>query len=109
MGYTTDFNGILQLSKPATEEQMEYLNRFSNTRRMKRMPDILHKKHMGKYGLDGNYGIDGKYFCMDDGNYGQNEDASIIDYNKKPSTQPSLWCQWILSDAETLQWDGSET
>ena len=50
MGYTTDFNGSLTLSKPLTEEQFNYINKFSETRRMKRDVNKLMEKHKGKFG-----------------------------------------------------------
>ena len=33
----------------------------------------------------------------------------VVDYNKPPSGQPGLWCQWTpTSDGAGLQWDGEE-
>ncbi len=74
------------------------------------------------------YGKDGEYFAKDDGDYGQNRDKSIIDYNTPPGhdegfsnyeknrqrieageAQPSLWCHWIMNkDRDTLIFDGGE-
>lgn len=40
---------------------------------------------------------------------GQRHDASVIDYNHPPITQPGLWCQWVVGkDNQTIEWDGSE-
>ena len=50
MGYSTDFNGSLTLSKPLTEEQFDYINKFSQTRRMKRDTNKLMEKYKGKFG-----------------------------------------------------------
>jgi hypothetical protein len=36
MGYTTDFSGEFKLDKPLTDEQAIYVNKFADTRRMKR-------------------------------------------------------------------------
>jgi hypothetical protein len=93
MGYTTDFDGSLKLSKQLTPEQKDYINLFSDTRRMKRDVNKLMELYGGKFGLVGItpdktpeeiYGLDGGYFVMDDGNMGQRRDNSIIDYNSPP-------------------------
>lgn len=98
------------MDKPATLEQIEYLNRFSYTRRMKRDVAKLNELYKGEYGLPGvGYGQEGEFFCKNDGQFGQNGDASVVDSNEPPSTQPGLWCQWVLSeDGTKLEWDGSE-
>jgi len=132
MGYTTDFEGHFTLSRPATEEERDYINNLSNTRRMKRDVNILQKLHSGKYGFNGDYGIDGEYFVG--GGMGQDNDESVIDHNIPPGQieysstddfnvawdenkkrivnglcQPGLWCQWTISeDGTKLEWDGSE-
>lgn len=147
MGYTTDFNGMLTLSKPLTDEQLEYLAKFKNTRRMKRDVSKLMESCGGKDGFPGTskenntpeeiYGKDGEYFVGGTGSFGQDRDASIIDYNTPPGQlgynekeipwderyeennrrnemgecQPSLWCQWEIGDfanEPVLQWDGGE-
>lgn len=110
MGYMTDFRGSFKLSKPATQEQIEYLNRFSYTRRMKRDVKKLNELYKGEFGLPGvGYGKEGEFFCKFDGNFGQSREDSIIEYNTHPSTQPGLWCQWVLTnDGTELEWDGRE-
>ncbi len=85
MGYTTYFTGTFQLNKPATQEQIDYINTFSETRRMKRDPNVLLRKFNGKHGLNGDYGTDGQFFALDDGNFGQTKDESIVDYNNPPA------------------------
>lgn len=151
MGYTTDFNGSFQLSRKLTKEEREYINNFSVTRKMKRDVNKLMEKYNGKHGypfpelLSGKvvdnsaetiYGIEGEYFVYDDGNYGQIDDGTIIDYNipsgqisydstadftarwdenkkrmNEGKCQPGLWCQWIVEDhneCDELMWDGGE-
>jgi len=137
MGYTTNFNGELKLSRPATEKEMSYINRFTRSRRMKRDPKKLMELYDGKHGHptpkdktpEGIYGPNGEFFAHDSG---QSRDASIIEYNHPPGQvgyddksfddsyaenrrrteeglcQPGLWCQWELSDDETLEWDEGE-
>ena len=119
MGYSTDFSNSFKLNRPATAEEILYINTFSGTRRMKRRSSTLMELYKGEHGLipfsgtkstaEQIYGIDGEFFAKDDGNCGQSNDKSIIEYDHPPQTQPGLWCQWILTDDGTeLEWDGSE-
>jgi hypothetical protein len=96
MGYTTDFSGRFQLDKPLAPKMLNFLKLFSETRRMKR-------------NVDEAFGIDGEFFVFGTGSYGQDQDDNIIDFNQQPSTQPSLWCQWVPTDDCTgIEWDGNE-
>lgn len=127
MGYTTDFNGSLQLSRPLTVQEREYINLLSSTRRMKRDVNKLMELYKGEHGNpfatdktpESIYGLDGEYFARRDGNCGQDTDSSIVDYNVCPGQksfmsenqngQPGLWCQWeITEDGTELRWDGGE-
>lgn len=92
MGYTTEFDGALELAPPATPEQRDYINAICNTRRMKRDVNKLMQKYKGKYGNPfavGNtaeeiYGNEGQYFAKEDNNEGQTDDGTIIDFNNPP-------------------------
>lgn len=65
--------------------------------------DVLHA-HVGLP-----LGTEGEYFVGGEGFMGQERDCSIVDYNCPPSTQPSLWCQWIPNeDGTQIEWDGNE-
>ena len=109
MGYTTDFRGEVEISPALNEEQINYINTFSGSRRMKRDVEILKKLYAGKHGLGGSYGVEGEFFARDDGNCGQTRDDSILEHNYPPSTQPGLWCQWIIAeDGKVLEWDEGE-
>jgi hypothetical protein len=108
MGYTTDFFGRFELDKPLTDEQANYINKFADTRRMKRDVNKLNDLYKGEHGLNGNYGIQGEFFVGAAGFAGQDHDDSIIDYNTPPKTQPSLWCQWNIENNQYVVWDGSE-
>jgi hypothetical protein len=110
MGYTTEFNGRLSLSRQLSLDETDFINKFSETRRMKRDSEKLFVKYNGKYGriLNENeekspitcYGKDGEFFIGDD------ESTGVIDYNSHGS-QPGLWCQWVIEE-NTLCWDGNE-
>lgn len=89
MGYTTEFQGTINIEPPLNESEIAYLNKFADTRRMDR--------ESGPYFVDGS------------GYFGQSEDADIRNYNEPPSGQPGLWCKWVpAADAAGLEWDGRE-
>lgn len=112
MGYTTEFDGRFDLNPALTPAQVQYLDKFSRTRRMKRyssiieeMPDPIREA----VGLP--IGTDGEYFVGSEVSMGQDCDIpSIVNYGwDAPSGQPGLWCQWIPSqDGKSLEWDGNE-
>lgn len=90
MGYSTDFFGSFKLSRPATAEEREYVNRIADTRRMQRDVNKLMELYKGEHGnpfakdktnADEVYGFKGEYFAKNDGNMGQSSDESIIDFN----------------------------
>lgn len=89
MGYTTEFAGSIKVEPPLTQREMEFLKKFSETRRMKRK--------------------NGPYFVDGSGFYGQGADPDIISYNDPPNEQPGLWCQWTpTDDGTTIEWNGGE-
>jgi len=98
MGYTTDFNGRFHFNKPLDKETHAILTGLATTRRMKRQ------------GLPEEYGFQGEFYYNPNSKMmGQEEEASIVDYNTPPDTQPGLWLQWIPSkDGKYLEWDGGE-
>lgn len=87
MGYTTDFYGEVTISPPLRQEEIDYLTKFAETRRMNRKNGPYH---------------------LGSGDFGQGNDPDIIDFNSPPEGQPGLWCQWTPIDAETIAWDGGE-
>jgi hypothetical protein len=96
MGYTTDFKGSFKLNKRLKFEDHEFLNKFAETRRMKRR-------------LPAKYGVEGEFYVEGTGEFGQDSDKSVLDYNEPPCTQPGLWCQWVpTKDGKGIEWDGNE-
>lgn len=88
MGYTTDFTGSVTISPPLNAEEVAYLKKFNETRRMERTK--------------------GPYYCGE-GDFGQDREDDIINYNGPPAGQPGLWCQWEVSeDGFEICWDGGE-
>lgn len=104
MGYTTDFWGQIKVEPPLNDVEVAYLNKFSDTRRMKRRK--------------------GPYYVDNAGFAGQDHEDDILDYNQPPDGQPGLWCQWIptsntqegwIADAaeqagfgQAIVWNGAE-
>lgn len=96
MGYTTDFYGRFELNKPLDEGMFVFLDQFNNSRRVKWKD------------LDPAYGTDGEFYT-EGGMNPDHDDKRIVDYNRPPSSQPGLWCQWRPSDdAKGIEWDGNE-
>lgn len=88
MEHTTYLDGVVTVEPPLNDEEREYLNKFSNTRRMDR------KK--------------GPYYCGK-GMGGQDYEDDIRDYNHPPVCQPGLWCHWIpTEDGNRIEWDSDE-
>lgn len=110
MGYTTDFTGEFTITPPLDADQVAYLRAFQSTRRMrrdakklKRVPDPLREAVGLSIGKEGEYFVGGK------GEFGQEQDFTVLDHNKTPGTQPGLWCQWQVSkDGKELAWDQAE-
>jgi hypothetical protein len=135
MGYTTDFNGSFTSDRPFEQHHADYLRAFNATRRMKRNPEIAEKipdPIRINAGLP--IGPDGCFFVGSTENFGQNNDASVIDHNSAPGhipyssgmefekrysknqqaidngfAQPGLWCQWTVSEkGDEIVWDEGE-
>lgn len=89
MGYTTEFAGNVTIEPPLNAEEIGYLKKFNETRRMDR----------------GN----GPYYVDGTGDFGQGHDSDIRDFNRPPAGQPGLWCHWTPTDDGTaIEWDGGE-
>ena len=96
MGYTTEFRGSFTFNKQLSANMLNYLTKFSETRRIKR-------------NLDEAFGVEGEFFAFGGGFGGQDREDNILDYNTPPSTQPGLWCKWTPNeDGTELEWDGGE-
>ncbi|TRZ47845.1 MAG: hypothetical protein D4S01_11520 [Dehalococcoidia bacterium] len=95
MGYTTEFRGQFNLNKKLDDETFNLLTGLAATRRMGR--------NIEGFGEEGEFYIDGNGFM------GQDKDETVIDGNRPPKTQPSLWLQWVPTDDRMgIEWDGGE-
>lgn len=102
MGYTTEFGGQFAVNPPLTRAQVDYLQRFSETRRMGRDSAVVSANDPVRVAVGLPVGDWGQYYVGGD-------DASVINYNTPPPRQPGLWCQWVpTSDGKHLEWDGGE-
>lgn len=89
MGYTTDFYGSVSVSPPLNSDEIQYLKKFNETRRMECMQ--------------------GPYYVDRGGAFGQDHGPDIFNYNSPPRGQPGLWCNWTPTDDGTaIEWDGGE-
>lgn len=96
MGYTTDFHGALKLNKQLSEDDKTFLKKLASTRRMAR-------------NVDAKYGVEGEFYVDGEGMFGQDIEDNVIDHNRPPRTQPSLWLQWVpTEDGWGIEWDGNE-
>ncbi|MFJ1706274.1 hypothetical protein [Kitasatospora sp. NPDC088346] len=89
MGYTTTFIGRIAVEPPLNGQEIAYLRKFADTRRMDR--------------TNGPYYVDGT------GPAGQGHDADIRGFNTPPAGQPGLWCQWEpTDDGAAIGWNRHE-
>lgn len=97
MGYTTEFQGSFQVDKPVDDDTLNLLVGLATTRRMKRS-------------VSSDFGVEGEFYVSGKGFAGQDREDNIVDYNSPPSTQPGLWCQWLIDedDRRTISWNGGE-
>lgn len=89
MGYTTSFAGQITVDPPLNSDEIAFLTKFNETRRMSCQQ--------------------GPYYVDRGGFYGQDHGPDVINYNEPPAGQPGLWCKWIpTEDGTAIEWDGAE-
>jgi len=114
MGYDTNFAGSFKVTPLLEEKHAAYVNQFSETRRMKRYPDIaVNMEDPLREAVGLPIGEEAEYFVGGLGPFGQSRDVSIEEYNTPPSSQPGLWCQWVCEssgseDHSLVSWDRGE-
>jgi hypothetical protein len=90
MGYTTDFDGSIQVQPALSQEEADFIQAFSESRRMNRK--------------NGPYCI-----VKEKGVLRDLIDADIIDCNQPPPGQPGVWCHWAPNeDATEIKWNNVE-
>lgn len=111
MGYNTIFFGELLLDRKLRPEHFGYLERFSYTRRMKRIELLLqHEPDPWRAAVGLPLGPEGAYFVGSREEYGQDYDhPSVLDSDMPPLGQPGLWCHWApRRDGTAIAWNGRE-
>ena len=111
MGYTTDFSGAVTITPPLSYDEVQYLQAFNGSRRMKRdadaaarLPDSRRRRVAMPIGDEGGYYVGAHVKDM-----GQERTPDIVDYNSPPAGQPGLWCGWTpTEDGTSIEWDGGE-
>lgn len=111
MGYTTDFVGAISITPTLSKNQIKYIQAFNESRRMKRDSKIVGTMNdpIREAALLPTCGVEGEYFVSGHGTFGQAKDASVVNANQPPGSQPGLWCQWTVDDeGKVLIWDEGE-
>ena len=89
MGYTTDFSGSVAVVPALNAEEIAYLKKFAQSRRV--------------------HCTQGPYFVDRSGDFFGQGSEGVLNFNAAPEGQPGLWCQWIPTDDGTkIEWDGGE-
>ena len=90
MGYQTEFEGRIEIVPALNAEEIAYLIKFSETRRMDRE--------------------NGPYFVDGEGAWGQgNGPDAVYNHNNPHPSQPGLWCKWApTEDGTALEWNEHE-
>ncbi len=89
MGYSTDFIGRIRIEPALNLEEVTFLKKFADTRRMKVKQ--------------------GPYFVDQASALGQDEGPNVHSWNEPSEGQPGLWCQWVpIDDGSALTWSGVE-
>ena len=111
MGYTIYFYGDFQFHSPIRAEHAEYLRAFSRTRRVTRAPQkLVDVQDPFRWAVGLPIGQEGAYYVgPGDTMAEQIRDPSVIEINVPPDHQPSLWCNWTVSEDNTsIVWDEGE-
>ena len=109
MGYTTDFAGQFTVTPPLRKNHQLYLEAFSDTRHMRRDPELIEDlPDEVRWNVGLPVGLNGDYFVADPrGHIGVDRNAG--DHNNPPDGVPGLWCQWTPTEhGDGIEWNGSE-
>lgn len=112
MGYTTEFEGFIEINPPLDQETADLINGLSETRRVKRdIKKLAELKNMSLSEAQEKYGEDGEFYYDPDDfkNCGQTPDISVVESGDPPPSQPSLWLNWIYDPkTNSIIWNEGE-
>ena len=102
--------GTIKIDKNLEKNHLQYLYKFISTRRVKRDSSLTkNRSEIFRTNVNLPIGIDGEFFVNEEGFMGQNKFANdIIEYNKPPNEQPSIWCPWRIGNEEGREYKGKE-
>jgi hypothetical protein len=92
----TDIEGSFSITPRLSEPHVAYLTRFGTTRRMRRDPGVLGGVSYPdplRLAVGLPIGLQSGYYVGQPGN-GHFRCPSVVDTNRPPRGQPSLWCCW---------------
>lgn len=101
MGYDTRFQGKVSLKPKLNKKQVAYLQAFSYTRRVTRDAQVVETLDDPiRLAVELPVGKEGGYYvgAVEDGMSGQAGDISVTSGNEPATGQPSLWCDWTVTD-----------
>lgn len=89
MGYTTYFEGHIQIDPPLNIKEHRFLTKFSETRRIQREQ--------------------GPYYVLGSNRHGGGSNNGVTNNNTPPEDQPGLWCDWVpTDDGDFIVWNEAE-
>ena len=102
-----EITGTLKITPEPNESIKNLLQGLNRTRRMARdIGKLAELNNISPVMAERLYGKEGELYYEDFPNSDQTRDPSIIDYNRPPGNQPSLWNNWILDpETSTLSWE----
>jgi hypothetical protein len=110
VGYSTSFEGEIRIEPTLRPVHRAYLQRFAETRRMKRDPRRAERlSDPLRVAADLPIGAEGAYFVGSDDDF-SDTDPSVIDGDTPHAPfSDSLYCDWTPSgDGSALGWNGRE-
>lgn len=110
MGYTTEFEGELRIQPTLSPAHRIYLERFAQTRRMKRDPWRAERlSDPIRVAVDLPIGPEGAYFVGSVDDFSDSDPSVVDDSTPHAPFTYSLYCQWTPSqDGTSLGWNGTE-
>ncbi|CAG7653192.1 hypothetical protein PAESOLCIP111_06720 [Paenibacillus solanacearum] len=117
MGHNTIFEGQFLLNKPLDEETYKLLFNLSDTRRLSRNIEVISKQeNISVSEALTKYGEEGEFYFSNEPNHvlvggilKRVKDETVLERNRPPKSQPSLWCCWApIENRTAIAWNGQD-